>query len=118
MPKPSIPRGKPASSPARERDEQLARRYEGGHGAPFSPTTPETAGPDSPAVEEMRGRDAQDGKTDARRSRREGSAENKGPPEPEDASPPGDASSMSAAGAKGSTLSKVKRQRRSHRSVH
>src|SRR5690606_2147633 len=119
MPKPPSPRGKPGrKSPARERDAQIARRYEGGHGAPFSPTTPEAAGPDAPAVEEMRGRDAQDGKTDARRTRREAGADNRGPPEPEDAPPADSAAAPAAADAKGGALSQVKRQRRSHRTVH
>ena len=71
---PKIPaRGKPERGKperlSRKRDEDLARRYEGGHGAPYSPATPETAAPDSPAIDEMKSRDTQDGKTDARRTR-------------------------------------------------
>ena len=98
-----------------EREESIARRYEGGHGAPYSPVTPETAAPGAPAVDEMKSRDRQDGKTDARRAKREGAAPNSGPPEPE-ASAAGDSG---RAPARDNALPQGKqRQRRSHRTVH
>src|SRR5690606_7993378 len=69
---PKIPsRDKSGNSRSRRREEDIARRYEGGHGAPYSPTTPETAHPRSPAIDEMKSRDMQDGKADARRTRRQ-----------------------------------------------
>lgn len=90
-------------------DKGIAEHYEGGHGAPYSPVTPETAAPDSPAVEEMKGRDAQGGTTDARRKGRSRTKQ-AGPPEP-GKSPAGN-------GANGHEKPAARRQRRSHRTLH
>lgn len=115
MPKSPTPGKHPPESPKPEREDSIARRYEGGHGAPYSPVTPETAAPDAPAVDEMKSRDRQDGKTDARRARRETEEPNSGPPEPE-ASPAGE---TGRAPARDNALPQGKqRQRRSHRTVH
>lgn len=103
---------KPASKS--HNDESVAGSYEGGHAAPYSPTSPEVAGPDSPAVEEVRGRDAQDGKTDARRTRREGAGARSGPPEPE-SSPAGD---DRRAPERNKAEPHTVHTRRSHRTVH
>jgi hypothetical protein len=108
----------PGSKPDRDRpkgrrEEGVASRYEGGHGAPFSPVTPETAAPHSPAVEEMRSRDQQDGKAEARRERRKDGSAADGPPEPEDS--PASATGPDAV----KSMPKGKpRQRRSHRTLH
>ncbi len=115
MPKTSAPGKDPPVETDRSRDESLAHRYEGGHGAPYSPVTPETAAPGAPAIDEMKSRDQQDGKTDARRARREGAEENSGPPEPEQSA----AGDSERAPARDNALPQGKqRQRRSHRTVH
>lgn len=110
------PRDKqPRSDQSPDREREIADRYEGGHGSPYSPTTPETAKPGSPAIDEMKSRDTQDGRTDARRSRRTGTRERSGPPEPEE-SP---AAGGDAAAASDPVLPQGKqRQRRSHRTLH
>ena len=45
-------RNRKRPSPARDGADPVARQYEGGREAPFSPQTPETSDPDSPAVTE------------------------------------------------------------------
>lgn len=104
------------SKPASENkpDESVAGSYEGGHAAPFSPKSPEVASPDSPAVEEVRGRDTQDGKTDARRSKREQEGARSGPPEPEN-SPAGE---DRRAPRHEAVPQGTQHPRRSHRTVH
>jgi hypothetical protein len=110
MPKTS-PRSK--GNQPEETEGSIARRYEGGHGAPYSPVTPETSSPGAPAIDEMKSRDRQDGKTDARRERREGEPQS-GPPEPED-SP---AAQSGRAPARHKSLPQgSQRQRRSHRTL-
>ncbi len=109
-------RTKPDLDPAEGKgDEGVAVHYEGGHGAPFSPVSPENAAPHSPSVDEMRSRDQQDGKAEARRDRRQDATAADGPPEPED-SP---ASATGPDGGAVKSLPKGKpRQRRTHRTLH
>jgi hypothetical protein len=72
------PRSRQARRQADSKHDQVSREYEGGHAAPYSPQTPEVAEPDAPAVEEVTGRDQQDGMTDARRRQRSRKGQRKG----------------------------------------
>lgn len=115
MPKtPPRTKGK-TGGPTADTEASIARRYEGGHGAPYSPVTPETSGPGAPAIDEMKSRDRQDGKTDERRARREEDGMASGPPEPEESA----AGESGRAPARDNAMPKGKqRQRRSHRTLH
>jgi hypothetical protein len=111
----STPRHRPSGQRrSRGRGQRIAREYEGGHGAPYSPVSSETAAPDSPAVDEMKSRDRQDGKADKRRERRGKPGRAAGPAEPEN-SPDGGADHAAPGG---NALPSGRKQRRSHRTLH
>jgi len=74
----SHPRSRQARRQADSKHDDVSREYERGHAAPFSPQMPEVAEPDSPALDEMAGRDQQDGMTDTRRKERGPKGQRKG----------------------------------------
>jgi len=74
----SHPRRRPVQRTAGIKHSHVAREYERGHAAPFSPESSELSRPDSPAMEEALGRDVQDGLTGRRRKERAGAKKREG----------------------------------------
>jgi len=74
----SHPRSRQARRATTVRHGHVAREYERGHAAPFSPESAEVSQRDSPAMQEALGRDLQDGLTARRRKERAGAKQREG----------------------------------------
>ena len=74
----SHPRRRAVQRTAGTKHSHVARDYERGHAAPFSPESSEISQPDSPAMEEALGRDVQDGLSGRRRKERGGPRKREG----------------------------------------